>query len=321
MQYYLQHDIRPNTRKTYSAHDATFRIICRQLAIDGARPLSEVELCRVVTVYARSHKVTTVAGFISAVGYNAATAGHGDLPRGTLFARTMKGINNVHADQVATPKTAITLSDMISFHCHIDHTTFEGARDWCACTFAFFGLLRINEYANGHLQHGHVRHTAAGVKLNIVTSKTSLRPVRIDIAERADVLCPSRALSNYLGFFVRFPALPHELNTPLFITRRKTADFHAMTDIEFTATVRRLIQLTSPGCDASQYAGHSFRRGGTSALKLAGVDDSVVQLHGRWKSDAYRRYIDVEHDIALRLLATQSIPSVNVAPPTPPALR
>jgi hypothetical protein len=86
-----------------------------------------------------------------------------------------------------------------------------------------------------------------------------------------------------------------------------------MSDMEFITIVRRLMQRASPGCDPTQYAGHSFRRGGTSALKLAGVADSIIQLHGRWRSDAYRAYIDVDHNIALRLLATQALPSVSSA--------
>ena len=36
---------------------------------------------------------------------------------------------------------------------------------------------------------------------------------------------------------------------------------------------------------------HSFRIGGASAAASAGVPDSVIQILGRWKSDAYRRYI------------------------------
>ena len=36
---------------------------------------------------------------------------------------------------------------------------------------------------------------------------------------------------------------------------------------------------------------HTFRIGGASAAASAGVPDSVIQILGRWKSDAYRRYI------------------------------
>ena len=86
-----------------------------------------------------------------------------------------------------------------------------------------------------------------------------------------------------------------------------------MADTEFIAVIRGLLQRAYPGSDAAQYAGHSFRRGGTSALKLAGVSDSIIQQHGRWRSDVFRDYIDVEHNIALRLLATQSLPPITAS--------
>ena len=225
----------------------------------------------------------------------------------------MRGIENFHADQVATPKTAITMANLLAFHALLDHSTFEGARNWCACTLAFFGLLRINEYCNGHLRFGHVQHTAAGVMIIVAYSKTSLPPARVDIASRTDILCPSLALSRYHAFFTAYPGLPHREHDALFIVRRGPSGFRSLSEVEFISIVRTLMQRASPGCDPTQYAGHSFRRGGTSALKLAGVADSIIQLHGRWKSDAFRAYIDVDHNIALRLLATQAIPSLSSA--------
>lgn len=311
MNFYLQFAHRPNTQKLYSSHQTAFENICAQLGIDHAVPLSEQGLCCAVAAFARSHKVTTVPGFVAAVAHRAHTLGHGELPRGELYRRVLRGIQNFHANQVITPKTAITSANLVSICNLIDHSTFEGARNWCACTFAFFGLLRVNEYAGGHLKHGHVQRTADGVMLTLNYSKTSLQPSRIDIAARDDILCPARALAAYRAFFAAYPALPHAAADPFFITRRNLVSYHAMTDSEFIAAVRDLMQRISPEVDVSQYAGHSFRRGGTSALKLAGVDDSIIQLHGRWKSDAYRQYIDVDHSIALRLLATQSLPLVS----------
>ena len=36
---------------------------------------------------------------------------------------------------------------------------------------------------------------------------------------------------------------------------------------------------------------HSFRIGGASAAASAGIPDSVIQILGRWSSDAYKRYL------------------------------
>ena len=41
------------------------------------------------------------------------------------------------------------------------------------------------------------------------------------------------------------------------------------------------------------YSGHSFRRDAATWAKQAGIPDSDIQLLGRWKSDAYKRYIEV----------------------------
>ena len=46
--------------------------------------------------------------------------------------------------------------------------------------------------------------------------------------------------------------------------------------------------LTSVGVDASKYSGHSFRIG---AATTAGLEDTLIQTLGRWKSAAYLLYI------------------------------
>ena len=48
-----------------------------------------------------------------------------------------------------------------------------------------------------------------------------------------------------------------------------------------------------PTLDPSLYAGHSFRRGGASALFSAGVSDSWIQIRNRWKSECFRQYIQL----------------------------
>ena len=64
--------------------------------------------------------------------------------------------------------------------------------------------------------------------------------------------------------------------------------------------------VAQPDCPSQRYAGHSFRRGGATALKLAGVADSDIQRHGRWKSNAYKLYFDADSP-AFRLIATRAL--------------
>ena len=40
------------------------------------------------------------------------------------------------------------------------------------------------------------------------------------------------------------------------------------------------------------YSGHSFRRGAATQAHLQGLSEDDIRTLGRWKSDAYRLYID-----------------------------
>ena len=70
-----------------------------------------------------------------------------------------------------------------------------------------------------------------------------------------------------------------------------------------------------------RYTGHSFRRGAASSAAAAGYSDYEIQLLGRWRSDAYRLYIDVPHDCLLHLSTRLHWAVPDAQPFTPPELR
>jgi hypothetical protein len=58
---------------------------------------------------------------------------------------------------------------------------------------------------------------------------------------------------------------------------------------EFSARLNQT--LTSIGLTGANMRPHSFRIGAATSAAAAGVPDDQIQRLGRWKSDAYRRYI------------------------------
>jgi integrase len=137
-----------------------------------------------------------------------------------------------------------------------------------------------------------------GISLTIPFSKTSLIPTSVAIIRRDDALCPVAAFSAYTSLVpthLRQPGLPFFLHS--------TSSATPLSDVTFTRSVRRWVRnyLREPPDD---YSGHSFRRGGATAMQLAGVPESTIAAHGRWKSLAYRTYFDVQHSLELRLSAT-----------------
>jgi integrase len=285
--------------------------------------LDEQTLCLVAAEYANSHKITTLPGFISALAHYAKLAFQQDLPRGDLYQRTLAGITNYYGDtNVSQHKTAVTLVDLAAFHRVLNTAYFEHARDWCACLLAFFGLLRVNEYMGSGLRMRHVCMETYGVELSISSSKTSRVATTVTLSSRPDHLCPRQALCAYLAFFPDL-RLPHRPDDPLFITRMLDGRSVPMTDSDFISRLREIITAALPGRDPMQYAGHSFRRGGASALQEAGVPAALIQRHGRWTSDVFRIYLDSANSSAMRLLATQALlpPPAHPASSSPPCAR
>jgi hypothetical protein len=292
----------------YGTHFRALHHICDTYGISVDGPLSEFDLCLIMAVYCTRHKITTLKVFVSALNRYSLTRWSRDLPRGRLYQDTRTGLENYYGDQnIASPKRAITMDDLRAFHALLDLRYFEHARDWCACLLAFFGLLRIGEYMDSGLRFSHVQSTQHGLDITIPFSKTSRVPAVISVSARSDELCPARAFSTYTAFFpaLRLPAHPY---SPLFITRLcDRTVIQPLSESEFISRVRSLILAAFPGRDATRYAGHSFRRGGATALQLAGVPSAVIQRQGRWSSDTFRRYIDSDSNPAVRLIATRAL--------------
>ena len=168
-------------------------------------------------------------------------------------------------------------------------------------TMAFFGLLRSSEYTCSSrtsfnrsstlmFQDVSISPTLTVASIHLRGSKTD--PFRlgctIRIGSTGNVLCPVRALYNYMMIH------PQPLG-PLFIF--STGAFLIRAD------VIDLLRVSLPGMPLINT--HSFRIGGASAAASAGVPDSTIQILGRWSSDAYRRYLRISDetvcDISSRL--------------------
>jgi hypothetical protein len=89
-----------------------------------------------------------------------------------------------------------------------------------------------------------------------------------------------RAITHYLS--VRPRSLP---TVPLFLRRNgspicRTSFVSLMQSYLFQAGI----------ADPKKYKGHSFRKGFAQELRNSGFDDTVIQLYGRWLSEAHKLY-------------------------------
>jgi hypothetical protein len=279
--------LKVNTRKSYASMHRTFMQFCTQHSIDAWAPLSEEQLCLAMIAYVQTHKVTSLPTYLSALANWAQEHELGPLPRGRRFERVKKGIGNVFGlSESSQSKAALTLSDLAAIHSSLQPRDFDDTRDWCAYVFAFFGLLRLSEFIGAQLRFEYIERRDWGVRITVPFSKTNLQPVQVGLVRRDDLFCPVRAYDAYVALIPRPLRLPN-----LAFFRAAAGRSTPLSRQQFVDALKRRVQSVLHK-NADEFAGHSFRRGGTTALFLAGVPETIIAVHGRWRSLAYRRYFD-----------------------------
>lgn len=165
---------------------------------------------------------------------------------------------------------------------------------WAASTLTFFSFCRSGETTipsgkafdpTAHLAVGDlsVDNVKAPSHLTMRLKKSKTDPFRegvsITVGATKDSLCPIGAVLAYLAYRGTVPG-------PLFTW----PDGTPLTRTRFVQEVRQA--LTKANLPAGDFAGHSFRIGAASTA--AGVEDSVIQTLGRWKSTAYLLYVRMD---------------------------
>ena len=233
-----------------------------------------------------------------------------DHPR---LQRIVRGIKIFHAAREAAQvreRLPITNDILLRLLETLDQRPHRGKTLYAAFCLAFAAFLRIGEFtwgahqwASGDLDFASWHATRRSITLGfnnsdghhldrlfftLPASKTDpfRQGVTITIAAADERACAVSVLHLLL---TRWPSPPE---SPLF-----TLHHHELGQNP-TAFDRRIVVNELRGCLTSAgisggYSGHSFRRGAATSARMAGVADHDIQLLGRWRSDAYKRYIEV----------------------------
>lgn len=300
--------LRAGTRRAYGASQRKFLAFCSSIGVNGTLALSEDTLCKAAVDFCRTCKVTSLPQYFAAIQKFHTNAGHGPLPRNEPYRQTCRGLINFFGQVDKTePKHALTLEDLGRIFDQLDLSNFEDSTFWATLTTAFFGLLRVSEYTDGALRQQHVRLTDQGVILTIPFSKTSLHPVEVRLSARDDFLCPLKAVEHYQIFLGK---ASQEAKAGFFLAKARATD--PLTKAKFIAKLKSHVKAM--GLNPANYSGHSLRRGGCTAMFLAGVNETFIAAHGRWRSLEYRKYLDFVNDTQWRPTAILAKRGLNLLP-------
>ena len=276
----------------------------------------------VVALALQNLKAQTIKSYLAAVRYSQIMLHFPDpfLKGFPLLDYTVKGIKRVQAERGVKPRPRLPITPLIlktlkaawvpgtqvsSSMPGKDPPPSSGRDErgdgimlWAAACTGFFGFLRAAEFTTpslasfdkgAHLAVGDValdsHEKPSVVRLNIKASKTDpfRKGVQIFLGKTGTEICPVSALVEYL--VMRGPGAG-----PLF-------RFLDGSPLSRSALVERVrAALTAAGIDPTPFSGHSFRIGAATSAAANGVEDSMIQTLGRWKSDAYLRYVRIPRE-------------------------
>ena len=203
----------------------------------------------------------------------------------------IKGIArlNPHSVKQAEP---ITPDILLKMAAKLDFTCTTDKVFWCLFLFAFFLFARKSnlvpttkeDLKNKHfLMRKDVSVEANMLIISFRFSKTiqfGERILQTPLIEIEDsILCPVKA------FFNMCKSIQINGEDPLFSLSNKKCIWYN----QYQAKLKSLIKKI--GLNPDNYSSHSFRRGGCSYSFKSGVPADLIQLHGDWRSDAYKKYL------------------------------
>lgn len=178
-----------------------------------------------------------------------------------------------------------------------------------AFTLAFAGFLRVGEFTyrgtdlelgpafpNWFLTKGSIRFIARNqdMELTLPASKTDpfRKGIKLILASTGDKGCPVRAMKRLMEIDTHRPLL-----APLFcIGQFDQRPF----SLEYVVQKLQTLAIFA-GLGTGSWNGHSFRRGAATWAAEVAVPEREIQILGRWRSEAYRAYIEYSRDQQIAL--------------------
>lgn len=293
---HLQASLAPSTRSLYATAWRRYTTFCANYRV-APLPINEQVLMLYVSLLARTVGYSTIRTYLAALQYCSSIRGHTFSIHGmqSLFY-VLRGIRRSQGPSHSRAlRPAITINHLNLIFTYISSNRAIHRSDkqlWrSVVTVAFFGLLRSSEYccpspssfvASNALMVSNVtiiNRQMAFIKIKV--SKTD--PFRtggvVRLAAINSQVCPVKCLIQFLSVHPNYM-------TPLFTFHNGSFLTRSRLQAVLATALPRLQQVNT----------HSFRIGGASAAASAGIPDYIIQDLGRWRSDAFRRYLRLSNE-------------------------
>lgn len=288
----IHNAIAPSTRSNYNRAWDLFQICMSNLNVPFCQiqslPVSTEHLLLFIGyLHIEGYAPSTMLTYMSAISYVHKLKGLQDNTTEFVIQKALCGAMKLKpTSDPRLPITRCILQKMnLAFEQTVDNpylrTMFKAMS-----VVSFFALMRVGEVTtdtNGEvsinlnqiqLYPEHVVITINKFKHNLTRKPFELVMVKQDIRD----ICPVHCLLEYLKLRGNTPG-------PLFCM----PDLKPITRDIFIKNLK--IALSFCGLDPTLYKSHSYRIGGASYYAEIGLSDEQIRLIGRWKTNAFRKYI------------------------------
>ena len=244
--------------------------------------------------------MSTIHLYLAAVRWYNSLLGYPDITTSPQLRLTLRGIQRRVSSR---RRTRFGISPQLLEECICALRRDHSLPRWDRCmlqaafTMAFFGLLRASEFTypspnpkcfdgSSHLTTQDISFSQEdALNVHLKGSKTDqLRHgMGITIGATQSRSCPVKAMKRYL----QIRPCQQRRKIPLFLF--ENGDL--LTRSSLVWHLRR--QLKTFQVNPNLYSSHSFRIGGATAAAAAGLPSWQIQELGRWRSQAFRRYMRV----------------------------
>ena len=307
MKKLVKASVKPSTFSQYSISLDAFNKFADDNRLDHTLPISSKNLGLFLThLYEEGKSHSTIVGYSIAISFFHKMDNLNDPSDSELIKKLLTGIKKLNppSDNRRAVKLE-TLELLLSHLCVLDLSNYDYVLYKAMFLFTYYGCLRVGEVAKAssvenvisinqvvcNFIDGRVNslilkfvcYKHSDTMKNHRKSKNSLPSMKFTKKDDKS-LCPVRAVFRYLK-------LRGSAKGQLFLNE----EGDDVTYYQFNSMMKKCI--VAANLPEENYGTHSFRIGRCTDLASLGYSNNQIKMIGRWKSDAYKRYIrpDVVH--------------------------
>lgn len=276
--------LEPSTRSIYARAWAKFASFAVRYNISSfPAAASTIALYISHLVDSEGLSPTSIASALSAISYEHKLRDGGVPTSHFIVKKILAGLNKTSGTDVRVPISLSTLSTLLGTVGRIVPSPYERALVKAMYSLMFHGFLRIGEATdsphNLRFQDVHIDQDSLSVTFHTFKHSAG-KPCTVHISATRSESCPLILLSEYIHFRGTSPGFLFCFCDGRPVSAARFRHFLAAS-------------LTFAGLSHLKITPHSFRIGAATMAAIRYVPQSSIQSMGRWKSNAFTKYIRI----------------------------